>query len=215
MNNKEIFIDLDGTLVDIAPRHYRVYRSCVDAFSGNALDFDEYWKMKREDQSWGTLLERSSLPKSIEPQFLQRFISRIEVFEELARDALFDFSTSALEKISDRNTLYLLSLRRNTEALHRQVDALGISQYFSQILSGHSDTKTGTLAKKADIIKATIAYPDQSLVIGDTEADVVAAQSISALSIAVSSGIRSRKFLDNLKPEYIFDNIQEVSNTLF
>lgn len=35
--NRNIFIDFDGTLVDIAPRHYRVYKKCVEKWAAHLL----------------------------------------------------------------------------------------------------------------------------------------------------------------------------------
>ena len=43
--NRNIFIDFDGTLVDIAPRHYRVYKGCVEKMGGTPLDRKRYWEL--------------------------------------------------------------------------------------------------------------------------------------------------------------------------
>ena len=44
---------------------------------------------------------------------------------------------------------------------------------FEKILSGHSDTKEGTLLKKADIVRQTVDNPSEIVIIGDTEADML------------------------------------------
>lgn len=211
--NRNIFIDFDGTLVDIAPRHYRVYRKCVEKMGGTPLDRKKYWELKRDNISWNELLLISGLEINNKDDYLELFIDRIESLEELYRDELFVDSLSALKKLSSNdNKLYLLSLRRNSDALDKQIEKLGIECFFEEILSGHSDTKEGTLLKKADIIKQTIDNPEDSIIVGDTEADVAAAQQLNATSIALLSGIRSKKFLKSMEPDYLVDSIGDVAN---
>ena len=214
--NRNIFIDFDGTLVDIAPRHYRVYKKCVEKMGGTPLDQKKYWELKRDNISWDELLSMSGLEASKKGDYLKLFIDRIESLEELYRDELFVDSLFALKKLSSNNNkLYLLSLRRNSDALDKQIEKLGIGCFFEKILSGHSDTKEGTLLKKADIIKQTIDNPGDSIIIGDTEADVSAAQQLNATSIALLSGIRSKEFLKSMEPDYLVDGIGDVTNINF
>ena len=211
--NRNIFIDFDGTLVDIAPRHYRVYKKCVEEMGGTPLDRKKYWELKRDNISWNELLPMSGLEVNNRDDYLKLFIDRIELLEELYRDELFVDSLSTLKKLSSNgNKLYLLSLRRNSDALDKQIEKLGIGRFFEKILSGHSDTKEGTLLKKADIVKQTIDNPEDSIIIGDTEADVAAAQQLNATSIALLSGIRSKEFLKSMEPDYLVDGIGDVAN---
>lgn len=211
--NRNIFIDFDGTLVDIAPRHYRVYKKCVEKMGGTPLDRKKYWELKRDNISWNELLPMSGLEVNNRDDYLKLFIDRIESLEELYRDELFVDSLSTLKKLSSNgNKLYLLSLRRNSDALDKQIEKLGIGCFFEKILSGHSDTKEGTLLKKADIIKQTIDNPEDSIIVGDTEADVTAAQQLNATSIALLSGIRSKEFLKSMEPDYLVDGIGDVAN---
>ena len=134
--NRNIFIDFDGTLVDIAPRHYRVYKKCVEKMGGTPLDRKKYWELKRDNISWNELLPMSGLEVNNRDDYLKLFIDRIELLEELYRDELFVDSLSTLKKLSSNgNKLYLLSLRRNSDALDKQIEKLGIGRYFDKILS--------------------------------------------------------------------------------
>ena len=195
--NRNIFIDFDGTLVDIAPRHYRVYKKCVKKMGGTPLDRKKYWELKRDNISWNELLLISGLEVNNRDDYLELFIDRIESLEELYRDELFVDSLSALKKLSSNdNKLYLLSLRRNSDALDKQIEKLGIGCFFEKI-------------------KQTIDNPEDSIVIGDTEADVSAAQQLNATSIALLSGIRSKEFLKSMEPDYLVDGIGDVANINF
>ena len=48
------------------------------------------------------------------------------------------------------------------------------------------------------------------MIIGDTEADVAAAKSIGAMSIAVTSGIRDYDFLEKLSPDVIIRSVGDI-----
>ena len=137
----------------------------------------------------------------------------IESQEELGADELFKDSLRVLEQLRvNDNKLYLLSLRRNADALDWQIKYLGIRHLFEKILSGHSDTKEGTLLKKADIVRQTVDNPSEVVIIGDTEADVAAAQQLGATSIALLSGIRNEEFLSAMYPNYLVDGIGDVNS---
>lgn len=208
-----IFIDFDGTLVDIALRHYRVYKKCVKELGGTPLDKEEYWKKKRANVSWDELLPLSGLGIDKKDAYLKLFIDRIESQEELGADELFKDSLRTLEQLrANGNKLYLLSLRRNAAALDWQIEHLGIRYLFEKILSGHSDTKEGTLLKKADIVRQTVDNPSEVVIIGDTEADIAAAQQLGATSIALMSGIRNEEFLSAMHPNHLIDGIGDVDN---
>lgn len=211
MTKCSIFIDFDGTLVDIAPRHYRVYVSCLRSFNGRPLEMYEYWKLKRANTPWGQILQLSGVDPELEPEFLKLFIERIESDSELMQDELFPGSLATLDRLSKRHNLYLLSLRRNSQALERQIDNLGIRQYFQQILVGHSDTKEGVLKKKADVIKTASFDFKNLVVVGDTEADIAAAKQLNATSVALRSGIRNDDFLEKMNPDCLLDGIEEVA----
>ena len=169
--------------------------------------------MKRTNVSWDKLLPLSGLSIDEKDAYLKLFIDRIESQEELGADELFKDSLRVLEQLrANDNKLYLLSLRRNADALDWQIEHLGIQHLFEKILSGHSDTKEGTLLKKADIVRQTVDNPSEVVIIGDTEADVAAAQQLSATSIALLSGIRNEEFLSAMRPNYLVDGIGDVNN---
>ena len=169
--------------------------------------------MKRANLSWDKLLPLSGLSIDEKATYLKLFIDRIESQEELGADELFKDSLHTLEQLrANNNKLYLLSLRRNADALEWQIEYLGIRYLFEKILSGHSDTKEGTLLKKADIVRQTVDDPSEVVIIGDTEADIAAAQQLGATSIALMSGIRNEEFLSAMQPNYLVDGIGDVNN---
>ena len=68
--------------------------------------------------------------------------------------------------------------------------------------------------EKARLIRKTVPADDPAVVIGDTEADVAAANVLGYLSIAVASGIRDRDILEGDHPGYLVDDISGVEDAL-
>jgi phosphoglycolate phosphatase len=197
-------------LIDISARHYSVYLRCVDKFHGEPLDKNTYWTEKRENTKWPELLRMSGIETEKESEFLKMFIELIEQPDILKQDLLFGKSKKVLEELRENNSIYLLSLRRSHANLIGQLNHLGIEPLFTQVLSGHSDTVEGSLLKKAEVISATgIPYYDAAI-IGDTEADISAAKTLQIPIIAVSTGIRSKDYLEKLSPDYVVDSIDKT-----
>ena len=55
----ELFLDLDGTIVDAKIRQYFVYKSCMDKMNCLPLEIEKYWKLKRRKTEIQELLSAS------------------------------------------------------------------------------------------------------------------------------------------------------------
>lgn len=207
----KLFFDLDGTLLDVAPRHYRVYQEIVNELGGQPLAQPEYWQAKRQKAKWPELLTRSRLQPSHEPEFLKRFIAKIESVEYLRIDALFPAALDVVTELSQRAECYLVSLRRNHQNILQQLSWLGLLPKFQDVLTGHSESD-GHDVKTALI--SSVLGNDMGVIIGDTEADIVTGQNLGLRTIGVTSGIRDKSFLAALKPDHLVAGIGDVPGVL-
>ena len=202
-----IFCDLDGTLLDVSPRHYKVYCETVEQFGGKALDKNAYWDLKRAKAKWPMLLEKSRLADTPVNDFLKPFIEKIEDPDYLKADKLFPGSLEALELLHISGDVVLVSLRRNRHALLQQLGWLGIDNYFKTILTGHSESDG--YDEKIKLISMVLG-DRKGVIIGDTEADVITGKTLGLTTVAVTSGIRNQEFLQALRPDYIFSSITQL-----
>jgi phosphoglycolate phosphatase len=207
----KIFCDLDGTLIDIAPRHYRVYLETVGIFGGAALPQEQYWDLKRKKTKWPELLRLSRLEPSMEAQFLESFIQKIESIEYLKADQLFPGALETIERLSQQHQCYLVSLRRKYENLLAQLDWLKLSPHFTKVLSGHSESDG--YDKKVELIQGELKG-SRGAIIGDTEADIVTGKELGLMTLALTSGIRDEQFLVRLEPDYLLKGITEVADLI-
>jgi phosphoglycolate phosphatase len=204
--------DLDGTLVDVRERHYRTYQATVAAFQGRPLDPAGYWRLKRRGLGWAGLLDRSGLPAGIEDAFLERFVAGIEDPEVLGLDRLFPGVPGMLAALGRRgDRLVLVSLRRSAAGFRRQLAGLGIGAAFELACAGHAHA-SGHL-DKIDLIRLAGCGPPAA-VVGDTEADVLAAHALGLRAIGVASGLRSRGYLERAGAEVVLARVTQLPAAL-
>lgn len=207
----KVFCDLDGTLIDISTRHYKVYSELVNSFKGNAVDKATYWDLKRKKTKWIELLPMSSLPATLESDFLSAFISKIEDVSYLEIDKPFEGVFESLDLLKQKHQLYLVSLRRNENNLKQELAWLGLQSHFDEVLSGHSENDGYDV--KIALIKERLRG-EAGAIIGDTEADIVAGKELGLTTIAVTSGIRDEQFLTELKPDYLVASFAKAATLL-
>jgi phosphoglycolate phosphatase len=207
-----VFFDFDGTLVDVRQRHHRTYRSAVEALGGRPLGPSAYWLLKRRGIGWTELLACSRLGPRQQGAFLERFIAQVEAPASLRLDRLFPGVPELLEARRRRgDRLFLVSLRRSLPAFQAQVAELGIRELFERVCSGH--TEADAHIQKARLIRR-IGVGSPAAVVGDTEADILAARSLGLAPIGVASGMRNRNYLQRLGAQVVVERIAQLPAAL-
>lgn len=208
MRDIELFFDLDGTVLDVSARHHRVYARVCSAFGGSPLSKEEYWRLKQQKLPWPQMLARSGVRADLLDDFMSMFIAEIEKPDELDKDQLIAGAKNTLMGLHENgHTMYLVSLRRNHQKFLGQLANLGIASYFAKTLSGHTEGSTDAL--KAQLIREHLSS-HKGLIVGDTEADVLAGKQLGMVTVAVKSGIRSAEHLQKLKPDYLVDDVTSL-----
>ena len=129
----------------------------------------------------------------------------LENQEIIKTDCLFPGISGLLRKLKKVNKLYLVTLRRNRFRLRDQLNRLGIEAYFKKIYSV-SPSKNAIFNKLSLIEKNDLQKND--IFIGDTEVDIQVAKKLGLKSVAVLSGIRSKKYLKEFQPDFLVNNVQ-------
>ncbi len=196
----ELFLDLDGTIVDAKIRQYFVYRSCMDKMSCLPLEIEKYWKLKRRKTEIQELLSASD--ESADAQiFLDLRSNMIKDSDLYELDELIPGVSGALESLSNNFNLKLLTARKNLEATKKQLKKHLIDEYFEEIICCGRTNKEEVL----------LSSRGKTVLIGDTEHDIISAKKAGCLSVAVTSGIREAEVLKSYKPDYVFDSLVDFS----
>ena len=196
-----IFVDLDGTLIDA---RWRLYQLFCDASGRTGLSFSRYWQLKRDARTNEWILTRllGSDHRSVS-NFTDKWFRLVETRKYLALDRPFHFAKSVLRDLSRNNQITIITARRNEYAARQQIYRMGFDPFVADVLAtGATDSKAGRLSQS----KISIGLGD--FVVGDTEADIQLASSLGVRSASVLSGVRSRRCLASYRPDFIFPDLR-------
>lgn len=204
-----IFLDLDGTLLDTSPRHYKLYQDILNekGVPESKVSPEKFWNMKRAG-----IKTRDILPVSFSEEakvsFEEEWLQKIEKKYYLQYDKLFPGTKNILLNLNKEFDLVLVTLRNNPENLHWELSKLGLKSYFKSIISGKCP-------KKKLVQDYLMNSPNEKcIIIGDTEEDIKTGLQLEITTISVTCGIRSRAFLENFNPDFCIDSLHEVINII-
>jgi len=207
-----LFLDLDGTILDVARRHYATYVDVLGLaeIGGVPIPEREYWGLRREGKTWEEIVKRSRLFPPKYKTYAERFDERLETPEMLELDVLRTGVETFLGKMYTKTPIVLLTLRKDAEALESQLASLGIRKYFVTVLSGSPKIDRrrrdpdARWKHKAHLVRARYKIlPTESLLIGDTETDVKCGRDLGFEVMLVEGGHRKKDLQIKADPDRI------------
>ena len=183
MHKPAIAFDFDGTIIDISRRDYAVYHDLMQDLSGSALPFGIYWPMRRKRTNIH-LIQRASL---------------IEDVKYLVFDTVIPGVVNTIKLNSSWVTPCLVTTRHDVKRLHWQIGELGLNNVFRDIIIAGKD-KTKYYSKVSNL----------KLIVGDTENDIDAANTLGITSVAVLSGIRDADIIRLSCPGFIEESVASI-----
>jgi len=210
-NRMVIFLDLDGPILDVSQRYFRVHWQIVrqaggDANHHNGHGADAFWALKRNRVGIAELVRRYCPGLNCDT-YLRLWLEHIETREFIRHDVVQPGAVEALEKLRSQHTLCLVTLRRNHAALKWELKRLGLAEYFAEIRAGHSLTEPGWKIKTKLIRSRRPPVQRGALIVGDTEVDILAGHELDMTTVAVTNGIRTRELLQKARPDFIIPGI--------
>jgi phosphoglycolate phosphatase-like HAD superfamily hydrolase len=216
---RRIFTDFDGPIMDVSERYYQVYLYCLDKIRKpqqvvTTLSKSEFWELKRSqvpEKEIANLSGFDNEKQCIAFAHLRR--ATVHTNPYFAHDRLIDSSIPALEKAQQSGIdLAVMTMRRRSE-LDPVLNKYNLRRFFKsdRIFCLDDDyVKTVDTQDKTKLMQtaqANLPKVEQQWMIGDTEADIIAAQTYNVPAIAVLSGIRNLTQLEKYKPNQIVANL--------
>lgn len=207
---KNIFLDLDGPLLDCKERHYFCYRTILKNFGFQPIGIDEYWEKKRALLNRRDLL-RLSGANEIYEEFLASWLVLIESPYALALDKVQEGAIDCLRSWKAQGIeLTLVTMRKNKPALEAQLASTGLGPFLDIVMvCDHADGAQG----KADAVRhiySESSFKRNALWIGDTEADWGAAKSLGCEVVLLANGLRNEAYLKALKGSVVKSSIMSL-----
>jgi len=223
---KRIFTDFDGPIMDVSERYYQVYLYCLEKIRKpeqpvKTLSKSEFWELKRSqipEKEIANLSGFEEEKQAIAFAHLRRATVHTDPYFDY--DRLIESAIPALEKAQQSGIdLAVMTMRRRRE-LEPILDRYNLRRFFpsDRIFCLDDDyVKTVDTQDKPKLMKlaqATLPEVQQQWMIGDTEADIIAAQTYDVPAIAVLSGIRNQTQLEKYQPHQIFPNLLTSIETI-
>lgn len=208
-----VFFDLDGPILDVSYKYYRVYADIVRENGLLVLGKEEYWDCKRRKIPEKQILNMTGA-ESIYEAYAEKRKSIIEMDEYLVYDKLQDGAQEILENLESEFDLILVTLRTVRTQLEKELESFGLMKFFKKVLSSGADTEPRWKIKY-ELVRR---FMDESqvgfgphIMVGDTETDIIAGNELGFRTVAVSNGIRTREILMAVRPGQIIDSIEHFT----
>ena len=216
-----LITDFDGPIIDVSERYYRVYQFCLTQSKRsdqtiNQLSKSEFWQLKRS-----RIPERKiGIISGLEAEQAQKFArlrrQTVHSLPYLVYDCLLPNVKEALEKLQHSNVDLVVMTMRRVRELDAALDRYDLSRFFAadrRYCLTNDQIKSTDVEDKSQLMKRALKdLPPAADVwmIGDTEADIVAAKTNTIKVIGVLSGIRDRLQLESYEPNFIVNNFSEA-----
>jgi phosphoglycolate phosphatase-like HAD superfamily hydrolase len=216
-----IITDFDGPIMDVSERYYRVYQFCLEQTrrleqAVHQMPKAEFWQLKRAcvpEQKIGLL---SGLDEEQAREFARLRKQTVHSLDYMAYDTLAPGSVAALEKVQQAGVdLAVLTMRRVSE-LEYAFQKFDLERFFPKnrcYRLANDYVKTRDIDDKPLLMAGALAElppADEVWMVGDTEADMVAAKNHGVKAIAVLCGIRDRSQLERYEPDIIVNDLSEA-----
>lgn len=205
-----LYLDLDGTLVNVRRRYYFAYADALRELGMTPRSEHDYWACRREGAASADLV--GAVDEACRQRFLSRWLARVESPAYLRLDTLVPGTRETLISLLEFNELVLVTLRRERTALMEQLSELTLGKFFSAVYSRDDSLEVNSKAELIRLLAKKVAR--DSVVVGDSEADVQTARALGLVSVCVTNGLRGRRFLERVGPDHLIPSITRLPKVL-
>jgi len=200
-NSKKIFLDLDGTLLNIEDRYLNLFQyMCKQYHIDNISEFS-FWELKRKGFTNVQILNKFGYKDDVTNDFHKKWITLIEDNIWLQYDSLQKDTKNFLNQLKIKNfNINLLTGRNSRENLLEQLKNLDIYIYFKNIFNVNTSSM---VTEKKTVLK--IHQPDYF--VGDSEFDYLSCKDLDVKFFCVSNGFRNFDFLKKNNIKNIYENL--------
>lgn len=214
MSVRSILFDIDGTLVDSNEFHVQAWKRAFEA-SGFTVSPDD---IRQQIGKGADMLIPALLPDADEPMRQQIAERHDETFrtDYLLQVEPFEHAAELIRSVTERGCAVVLASSANQNDVDHYIELLDVRS----LLAGTTTADEVTHSKPAgDIFAAAMkklgdARPSETVVIGDTPYDVIAATKCGLRTIAVRSGGFSDEQLRSAGSLAIYDDVGDLLSNL-
>ncbi len=212
MDKSIIFLDLDGTILDVSERIYQIYCYILKKHNKKFLERKKYLNLKREKVLIKKILKETN-SEDILSDYKKKWNELIEKPYYLKLDKITLSERWALISLKKDYKLVLVTLRNNQKEFFNQLEREKIDKIFDNILISPGNLQHFKWRIKLNLLKKE-QFNKNSVIVGDTETDILAGKHLGIKTVAVVDGMRSKKFLEKYHPDVLIKDLSKIKNIL-
>lgn len=216
-----LITDFDGPIMDVSERYYQVYRLCLEQTKIpeqpiNELSKAVFWQLKRQRVPERKIGLLSGLNEAQAESFAIMRKGTVHTVPYLVYDQPVPGAIETLEHIEKLGFDLAVMTMRRVKELDAAFNQYDLARFFAPnrrfCLSNDYLKTADTKDKPLLMERALKELPPASdtWMIGDTEADIIAAKTHNIKVIGVLSGIREQSQLELYEPNFIVNNLREA-----
>ncbi len=215
---RTLFCDFDGPLVDVSDRYYHTYQLALantfDYYREKGqplyltpLDKAQFWQMKQQRISDEQIASCSGLQDEHISYFLQQVSGIVNDCSLLEKDKFHQGVHWALALLHSQGVQLVLVTLRCQDQVRQILTNYGLLRLFQGVYGTSDETAAygNNIECKTGLLKQALQEQadGKGVMVGDTEADILAAKAVGMPAIALTCGIRSFEYLQQFEPDYI------------
>lgn len=216
-----LITDFDGPIIDVSERYYQVYLLCLEKSRNpdtpvTALSKAKFWQLKRSRVPEKQIGLMSGLDEIQAQTFDQLRRQTVHTQPYFGYDSLAPGAVAALEKVQQAGVDLAVMTMRRVQELDYAFNQHNLGRFFPKnrcYCLSNDYVKTRDIDDKPLLMEKALAElppADDIWMVGDTEADLIAAKKHGVKAMAVLCGIRDRPQLELYQPDLIVQDLSEA-----
>lgn len=212
MKINHICFDLDGTLVDSKETIIKSTISALDSLNiPHKIDHKKFSNMI--GLHFNDIFSEFNIPVTDFDTFIN--IYKSEYFKYISDSVLYDGVKIVLKDLSEKKVKISLLTTKGQDQADRLIDHFELRNYFSFVMGRRDGLKHKPSPESLLFICDEInVEPKGTLMVGDTELDILCGKNAGAKTCAVSYGYRTENQLKENKPDFFINNLSELISIL-
>jgi len=205
---KHICFDLDGTLVD---SHKTIYKSTIKSLNDLNIPhkIDEELFREKIGMHFVDIFEDMNIPVSDFEEFITVYKNNYFLFIDDSN--LYLNVSDILKYLSQTGFKISLLTTKAQDQAEKILDHFNIAKYFDVIMGRRDGISHKPSAEPLLMICQELKVnPEESLIVGDTEMDILCGQNAGAKTCGVTHGYRTEKSMLEHRPDYIIENLLQL-----
>lgn len=210
---KHILFDLDGTLTDPKEGITRCVEYALNKF-GITVEHPDLLLPYIGPPLYDSFVQIQGLPEERAAQAVVHYRERystVGMFE----NAVIPGIPELLEELQAKGYSLFVATSKPTVFAEEILRHYGLDKYFRHVAGSNLD---GTRSKKAEVIRYVLEQggiaPEESVMIGDREHDIIGAKACGVASIGVLIGYGSEAELSASGADYIASTVEEIGEII-